>query len=361
MSSISHHDPFMGYEYQPYDFTNHDVSLPKLVSPPPPCQDRHVYIPTSIAASPGTSSTPFHDREAFRSSESLLNQNNDWANPLDESTAQDGAINLISNTTLNPFAFTSGLEYTTPEATHGLPRPQSNLTGKAGQTQVEVRNRVKATYLHRSSSGRIRKPQHRGLDPRKVFKGVNAACSRLLELTSGRFPTETEIFGFNLTLKTSIETLNQWVRRHALKDNESKCQLELPESILNSLFQNHQGKCRPLICGDISTALEKVEDRPYACTHRCGRNFQRKDDWRKHEELNFPQEVWLCREGNCQALSVTAQVHFRRNKFREHLLKHHHHVQPTKEGIEFYRFPIGSKFPKKCIFIGCPKKFNGWR
>jgi hypothetical protein len=40
--------------------------------------------------------------------------------------------------------------------------------------------------------------------------------------------------------------------------------------------------------------LERDEKKPYQCTRRCGKTFNKKGSWKRHEEIQCPQKKWLC-------------------------------------------------------------------
>jgi hypothetical protein len=152
-------------------------------------------------------------------------------------------------------------------------------------------------------------------------------------------------------------------------------------------------KCRPvqdpaLLCRD--------ETRIYQCTLQCGRRFRRKDDWRRHEEQNYPQEGWICnlnattvvngvltcvycdnpnpaihhamqshRKGgaskHCQdkLLDARGRISFRKEHFVHHLEKIHP-IIPTAEYVIQSHFLIDGNFPRTCGF--CPRyEFRRWQ
>ncbi len=54
---------------------------------------------------------------------------------------------------------------------------------------------------------------------------------------------------------------------------------------------------------------------PYACTSGCGVNYSRKNDWRRHEDNNFPLDEWSC--------TMCLQEFSRSDKVVSHLEKVH--------------------------------------
>ena len=131
--------------------------------------------------------------------------------------------------------------------------------------------------------------------------------------------------------------------------------------------------------------LIRDENRPYQCTHKCGQTFDRKDDWRKHEEINYPQEAWLCnvssitiREGvpictfcsiqnpgnnhmqqrhsrktpcHDKQFSDRGRISYRKDKFRQHF-RNTHSALPYDEDDESGHFLVESNFSRGCGFCG---------
>jgi serine/threonine protein kinase len=140
------------------------------------------------------------------------------------------------------------------------------------------------------------------------------------------------------------------------------------------------------------TVLLRDDDRPYQCTLKCGQTFDRKDDWRKHEEINYPQEGWLCdvkavliqasapictfcgvrnpgrnhmqqkhpRKTPCHEKLLTDQgrLSYRKDKFRQHFTNTHPKLE-WDDHHERSHFVVKSKFPRGCGF--CAHRFIDWQ
>jgi hypothetical protein len=150
--------------------------------------------------------------------------------------------------------------------------------------------------------------------------------------------------------------------------------------------------------GDRCTAVEDLAQllrdntRPFQCTHKCGKTFDRKGDWRKHEEINCPQEVWLCdvdsttiwagvrictfcevenpeinhkqqkysRKTAChdKQFSAPGRISYRKDKLRQHF-KNAHPMLPYDEDDDSGHVIVGSKFRRDCGF--CEYIFSDWK
>jgi hypothetical protein len=153
-----------------------------------------------------------------------------------------------------------------------------------------------------------------------------------------------------------------WVR----EEKETKCEATLDRSFL--LRDNHK---------------------PFQCTLKCGKKFRTRDDWRRHEEVNWPQEGWVC---NLPASAVVAGIRMctqceipnphadhvethkkaacsdqpfprgrlfhRKDHFSQHFRKVHRHV-PWIDYERSSHFSVESNFPRRCGF--CSHRFLNWK
>lgn len=62
---------------------------------------------------------------------------------------------------------------------------------------------------------------------------------------------------------------------------------------------------------------------PFECTSKCGESFAKASEWKRHEELHQPQEIYICTICcNLENPSLKA-FRFRKDKMIEHLSKSH--------------------------------------
>ncbi|KAL9118450.1 MAG: hypothetical protein Q9187_005002 [Circinaria calcarea] len=214
---------------------------------------------------------------------------------------------------------------------------------------------------HLSSFGKVEKMRPETQHMRKLSKTATTACYLLLSSTSNPKPSERRIRALSQAFNAPLHLLRQWFHKHAecLQDEGVREQIERStESYMSLKLRENQRKCSPAVAGACAKPWIKDENMPYLCTC-CGRNFKRKGDWKKHEELNFPQEFWLCQFVPCETEPMEKQTYLRKDKFRSHLTKRHG-IVPTNEHFETCHFLIESEFPRICIFRNCSTEFETW-
>lgn len=92
---------------------------------------------------------------------------------------------------------------------------------------------------------------------------------------------------------------------------------------------------------------------PYSCTHKCGRNFNKRGGWERHEMINWGQKVWKC--PRCP------KTFTRRDKFGTaggHL-KTVHKIDPTDEILQNACQSNEGSFWERCGF--CGNALKGWK
>ena len=213
---------------------------------------------------------------------------------------------------------------------------------------------------HLSSSGKVAKMRRESPDTSQLSRAATIACSALLIDTSGSKPSDRRILALSQAFNAPLHLFCQWFHKDAecFREDVRDQTTRSTESDLSQELRNNQRKCRAGAAGSCAKPWIKDPDMPYFCT-RCGRKFKRKGDWKKHEELNFPQEFWFCRLLPCQTESMEKRTYLRKDKFRNHLTKRHD-VVPTNEHLEACRCLVESEFPRICISRHCSKEFSTW-
>ncbi len=142
-------------------------------------------------------------------------------------------------------------------------------------------------------------------------------------------------------------------------------------------------KCKPV---SNPALLRRHDSKIYQCILQCGSSFLRKGEWRRHEELNYPQEGWVCSldatvvvmgilicvycgvqnpdvdhahqehhdhavSKHCKHKPFNAPGRFfkRKERFRKHLKRDHPGV-PSEEYASRNYLSIKSNFPSQCGF-----------
>jgi hypothetical protein len=138
------------------------------------------------------------------------------------------------------------------------------------------------------------------------------------------------------------------------------------------------------------TVLLRDDNKPFQCTRKCGKKFRDRDDWRKHEEVNWPQEGWVCdlpatvivagiqicthcgvphpemdhfqthKKSICNNKTFTTRgrLHHRKQHFLQHFDNVHPHV-PYDDYLRNSHFLVDSNFPRRCGF--CRYMFLHWK
>lgn len=98
----------------------------------------------------------------------------------------------------------------------------------------------------------------------------------------------------------------------------------------------------------------------YFCTSKCGFRTTRPDDWKKHEEINQPQEFWACKF--CHTEQKGPHIDHRKDKLKDHM-KAAHTCDSKREDfdtfIESCKVPTTAVFNGKCIF--CEYVASTWK
>lgn len=96
----------------------------------------------------------------------------------------------------------------------------------------------------------------------------------------------------------------------------------------------------------------------YKCTVGCSCTFDVKKNWRKHERLHYPQEIWLCRHHDCRHEDHSTRVSLQREHAKRHYLARHHEGA-NEETLNKNKIDVPhSEYPKKCIFGNCDIVFR---
>ncbi|MCJ1387270.1 hypothetical protein MMC18_000110 [Xylographa bjoerkii] len=183
---------------------------------------------------------------------------------------------------------------------------------------------------------------------------ASSACNHWCSCYPGTLAGYNEIYGLHLAYHAPVYLLTRWFKLHGrIKDKAAFSLGKVgPGSDVTRKYRHHQKRCNPK---DVGGTVVRDEGEPYACTSRCGAKFKKKDCWRRHEELNFPQELWVCGINDCGAES------WRKDHFRNHIRKCHKHTAVSKQKLEECHFDIDSLFDKYCIFRRCNEYFPDWR
>ena len=278
-----------------------------------------------------------------------------------DSTALRSFANANAPQSLHSYAMSSPKLHPPYEAS--LQRPQKHYdrslprSGDPSNKRLVVNPRI-------SASGKVQKVALVKHGKHGLSKMAVKVCRILLSHHCWRFPQKEIIFGLSIALEIPYKLLHSWFKKYAKYSENYQLEHQTKRNTKQNYtesYRHNRRKCVPAAGESLSVGSSNKVDYPFACTNRCGRVFKRKDDWRKHEEINYPQEIWVCHLEPCVLGPIEKRTSFRKDKFREHLAKKHPVMDVTDEDVRSARLTVDSKFSRKCIFRDCNEEFDGWK
>ncbi|MCJ1295977.1 hypothetical protein MMC34_007542 [Xylographa carneopallida] len=185
-----------------------------------------------------------------------------------------------------------------------------------------------------------------------------AACHIWLSTRLNVMPADHVIFALSLAFDSSFDSLCDWFRTQLKPYSQVRIPLDCSSAFS---YRTNQHKCNRDNYDDGTMYFTREKEKPYACTSRCGRNFRTKDDWRKHEEINYPQRIWLCKLPGCAAKSQEKRVKFRKEHFKKHLELCHNGETLDQDEVAESCVTIDSIFDRECLFHGCHTMLHTWK
>ena len=218
------------------------------------------------------------------------------------------------------------------------------------------------SYLKIKSQRRKNAPQEEG----KMSQAAVAGCHHWLQSHPGIIPGDVEMLGLQLAYRAPLGSVHQWfrdLRRSQKAVSRNSGSLPISGSILTQPYRHNRKICarKGQTNNGAREWTNKDPSKPYVCTSRCGKSFRKKASWRKHEEINFPPELWLCSVGSCKDKPSNARVRFRKDHFRIHLRKCHEYGKVLEQDLQSCWFAIDSLFDRRCIFKNCSEQFRDWK
>ena len=278
-----------------------------------------------------------------------------------------GADNMCNGPIIDPVVTEAVVSKSSSASPHG--RVSNKRKAKILDRRID--RRTPQQYLHhvrqlqtaRTSAGSI-DPSYTTsiLEPPDPPGPAIEACRLWLANHPGQTPSEMVILGIHLAFDATRELLQHWFEKHQSGDSSS---YRMADNDVTSPYRDNRNKCNKLDgtyhASQSSINIYRDEQRPYACTSRCGATFKAKDDWRKHEEINYPQKLWYCRLSGCISRSLGQRVSFRKEHFITHRAQVHGLRDTDPKDINACCLPIASRFPQECLFQNCAKVFETWK
>jgi hypothetical protein len=182
--------------------------------------------------------------------------------------------------------------------------PRQGRSNKQRRLNNATKDRVSEEYS--SCSGRT--SQASAVRPTGPSNKAIAACELWITTNPDTYPPELALFGLSLAFETSIESLREWFGKRLNEPDAEDSGYQTMTTMDYDValqYQHNLKKCN-------KKKHRSSGDGPYACTSRCGARFKKKDAWRKHEEINYPQELWCCSLDACQSKPWSKRVRFRK-------------------------------------------------
>ncbi|KAI9778076.1 MAG: hypothetical protein M1839_008380 [Geoglossum umbratile] len=194
---------------------------------------------------------------------------------------------------------------------------------------------------------------HRWLDTSSVDEKQMQGC----ELITGVPLPEIKAYFNECPSRITVETDSD----HAsLKTETGSGHTAIETDLLRaaSLARNRARRCSAT--ADHRQQRPRDNSRPFQCTSGCGSAFAKKDAWKKHEEINRPQNVWLCRQACCKDKPIQYRTFYTKQHFKQHF---DHMHKATEVDFERYahewHFPVEGNFNRQCGF--CGDIVHSWR
>jgi len=248
-------------------------------------------------------------------------------------------------------------------------RHQKNQEVKKAHTKP--RRRMRTILPSSVSSSNTTLAMNSGTPERQNPDGVTSAvCLLWLSKNQSKMPSEHTMSCLSDLFGDSVEKIRHWFSQNVPTSQRAEDTgyqtMTTSELDVASKYRRNRRECNRK-AGNIGIGdtrlieFERNNERPYACTSRCGSNFRQKAAWKRHEEINRPPEFWLCHLQACHRQPEKRPVFFRKDHFRNHLSKDHTNTSVKEADIAACRMPIKSNFSKYCIFRRCNKKFKTWK
>lgn len=115
--------------------------------------------------------------------------------------------------------------------------------------------------------------------------------------------------------------------------------------------------------GEDGTPLNTIRDlkKPFVCTHRCGKKYEKRASWERHEQNHYPQNLWVCHY-TCRNRASGKPIWLREDHFQQHLIRfHHYNKEQAKQQCKASCLAINSRFPRTCHLPECSEGFVSWK
>ena len=191
------------------------------------------------------------------------------------------------------------------ETPHYNQRKRRNVEKSKRPASYGTRNHPSSSPSTSESSER----KQNSLDRRTPDGHTVTVCQIWLLKYPNTMPSEHQVSCLSFLFNDSFDAVRLWFQRSvsSFQKSEEPAFRSATSSDIDfvSTYRRNRGECNrkakksrrgiPNVSG-----FEWIKARPYACTSGCGRLFQKKERWKRHEEINRPTRLWLCRFQECE-------------------------------------------------------------
>lgn len=142
-------------------------------------------------------------------------------------------------------------------------------------------------------------------------------------------------------------------RDHHISYNLKEANRHLPPHIISLVEKYVNASQRRRAQSD---GRRNVNNGPYLCTYGCGYRTKRAFDWRRHEEIHEPQELWLCHLC-CQNNEQNPFLVNRKDKFLKHVKDAHKDWEPETV-LDMSKVDFHANFNPQCPL--CRESTTSW-
>lgn len=169
-----------------------------------------------------------------------------------------------------------------------------------------------------------------------------------------RLPDSKEVDGLSKLAKVRHEDVFRWFQVHSgMTSDSSGISYRSTDSLCCQDGSSESGHCATIGLAT-STSQQSQGSRIYQCTKKCGKSFETKGAWKRHEELERPQKVWFC-----YLCKERTKCFKRKDKLTsDHFRKEHQGIAPDARRIEGACHVNSGPFSLPCGF--CPVAPNSW-
>ncbi|MCJ1475995.1 hypothetical protein MMC13_004659 [Lambiella insularis] len=234
---------------------------------------------------------------------------------------------------------------------------EGSRMAKAGKKASKVEKPKRASRLRKSrvvdidQTLPINFSQAAARLPRKAYLTASQICYSWVEVHPGESPTDTDLQDLGRLFMVPPDFFRQRMME-IIRDDSGYHSAPRPGLEITKNYQSKQ----PHGTEKETAEGETDPQRPYACTHRCGSTFKDRGSWEKHEQIAYPQRLWVCPEKDCHK-----RIWLRKDRFQSHLKDYHGYKTVSAGTCIANLIEIESQFPRTCFVPNCFESFNDWK